>query len=82
MSNKKAVQATMKKWIIAFAREFNLDTGHVIPKGPFMMRVGKLNPVQKDAVFEALETLVNDGIFDDKGENFILTEKGRNELYM
>lgn len=71
----------MKQFVLALAREFNLDTGHVLPERVLMSRSFSLNPKQKDALVPAINNLISEGIFEEKDGSAFLTEKGRDILY-
>lgn len=71
----------MKEFILSLAKELNLDTGHCLLDRVLMVRTTKLNPKQKEALSEAIESLVSEDIFEAKEGQLFLTGKGRDLLY-
>ena len=65
----------MKQFVLALARELNLDTGHVLPERVLISRSFSLNPKQKEALVPAINCLISDGIFEEKDGSVFLTEK-------
>ncbi|MGR5130615.1 hypothetical protein ACQKP8_26895 [Photobacterium alginatilyticum] len=71
----------MKTFILSLSRDLNLDMGHVLPMNVLFHRTIRLNPKQRDALEPALNSLIEDGIFEERDGKAFLTEKGRNTLY-
>ena len=71
----------MKQFILSLASELNLDEGHVLPARTLIHRSFHLNPKQRDALVPALESLIEDGIFEEKNDSVFLTSKGKDVLY-
>lgn len=80
-SFKSSPEDEMRSFILSFAREFNLDTGHVLPTKPLLPRTFNLNPKQKDALIPAIESLTKEGVFEEKEGQYFLTKTGRDVLY-
>jgi predicted transcriptional regulator len=72
----------VKADILAFMAEHRLDVGHVLPERPFyFQRAIHYTPPQQDAIAPALESLVADGVLEQRGNGYFLTPIGFKRLY-
>jgi hypothetical protein len=71
----------MKKFLLNLAREFKIDTGQPLPTKPLTIRSLNFNPKQKEALPQAIEALIKEGIFEDINGSIRLTRIGRDILY-
>lgn len=71
----------MKSFVLSFSRQYNLDTGDLLPARPLALKAISLNPKQQEALEPAITALVNDDIFEEKNGQYYLTANGRNVLY-
>ena len=70
----------MKEYVKSLARSQRLDVGHCITWNIQNVKIN-LNPLQQDLLPEAIEALVNDGLFEMRNDQHYLTEKGKISIY-
>ena len=71
----------MKNYIVSLARELRLDEGHVLPTNVLLHKTINLNPKQRDALEPAINSLIDDGFFEERDGKAFLTGKGKDLLY-
>lgn len=67
----------MKRFILSITTDFNLDVGDSLPLRVLRSRLININLKQKEALSPAIYNLIGDGIFEEKNDCLILTEKGK-----
>jgi hypothetical protein len=72
----------VKSDIISFLKNENADVGNAFNMLSFFhSKALHYNPKEKDAVDKAFALLVDEGIFEVKEQNYILTEHGVDTIY-
>jgi len=72
----------VKEDILSFLAEHGADAGHVLAMHPFYhQRVIHYSPPEKDSLPAALESLVADGLLEERNGNYFLTEQGLSRIY-
>lgn len=71
-----------KKEIMEYFAEIRADVGYALnDRSFFHSRMKNWNPMQKNAFGPAIESLLDDGLIEDKGNTIVLTEKGVEAIY-
>ena len=69
----------MKDFVLQLARSQKLNVGEMLALGAGTLIA--LNPVQKEALPDALAALVREGIFKKENGHYYLTEAGKFKIY-
>lgn len=71
----------VKKSVLSLAREERLDVGDPLPKKALLLKIMSASAEQQAAFESALSALVEDGLFEGRGGDIFLTDKGKNLAY-
>jgi len=80
-SNNEHGLSDGEMFILNIFKEFNCDSGHAFPERPYMAKLARLNPKQKNEQEFAFVSLKEKGFIEEKNGKYFLTTKGRDFIY-